>query len=131
VWANHHGALSLKTCKVGIESRDKRYDISKLKIGAAELNDANLPNKNYKHKRKSVTGKLSNDVMTRVQQYKKSDRHHHWEVRTFERCEHYSSLSSSSFVKKGTVILTVSLIAHHKKESVGFMTKHFWDDERH
>jgi hypothetical protein len=126
VWANHHGALSLKTCKAGIESRDKRYDISKLKIRAAELNDANLPNKNYKHKRKSVTGKLSSDVMTRVQ-YKKSDRRHLWEVRTlFFAVEQFIRLE-----KNGIVILTVSLIAHHKKESVGFMTKHFWDDERH
>jgi hypothetical protein len=55
VQAHLDAALSLIFSKTGVKSKCKRYDSSKTERGAIDFDAANLPNKNYKHKRKSVT----------------------------------------------------------------------------
>jgi hypothetical protein len=55
-------ALSVRSSKAGIESKCKRYDRSKSERATIDLNAANLPKKNYKHKRKSVTKKFFGEV---------------------------------------------------------------------
>ena len=55
-------ALSVRSSKAGIESKCKRYDSSESERATIDLNAANLPKKNYKHKRKSAAKKFFDEV---------------------------------------------------------------------
>jgi hypothetical protein len=65
-------ALRVRCSKAGVESKCKRNDSAISEHTTIDLNAANLPKKNYKHKRKSVTEGLPNNILFEKKFFAKS-----------------------------------------------------------